>query len=194
MHVALALRPSYHPASKRTGDRRTTDGQFFCSEAIENLLPQPQLLAGWYMYRYSIDLGLKSHDNLIKVYVGSIYTCSTMHSFAPAAGRVPSAHCNEEGSASLQMIQDREELPGVNQPDLIWQLPSKASCRPTIPTLGETETSNRSTSTDPYLHPRSILFPTKFTIAIFVFMLLMFVLTDANEATYPIGFGSNFSL
>ena len=35
-----------------------------------------------------------------------------------------------------------------------------------------------------------------FTTAIlFVFMSLIFVLTDAaNEATYPIGFGSNFSL
>ena len=39
-----------------------------------------------------------------------------------------------------------------------------------------------------------VLFPTKFTIAIFVFMLLIFVLTDANEATYPIGFGSNFMI
>ena len=28
----------------------------------------------------------------------------------------------------------------------------------------------------------------------FLFMLLIFVLTDANEATYSIEFGSNFSL
>ena len=33
-----------------------------------------------------------------------------------------------------------------------------------------------------------------FTTAIFVFMSLMSVPTDANEATYPTGFGSNFSL
>ena len=33
-----------------------------------------------------------------------------------------------------------------------------------------------------------------FTIAILFYMLSTFVLTDANEATYPIGFGSNFSL
>ena len=38
-------------------------------------------------------------------------------------------------------------------------------------------------------------YPTMFTTAIlFIFMSLIFVLTDANEATYPIGFGSNFSL
>ena len=34
-----------------------------------------------------------------------------------------------------------EELPGANQPDEIWQLPSKASYQPTISTLGETATS-----------------------------------------------------
>ena len=33
-----------------------------------------------------------------------------------------------------------------------------------------------------------------FTIAIMFFMLLIFVLTDANKATYSIEFGSNFSL
>ena len=33
-----------------------------------------------------------------------------------------------------------------------------------------------------------------FTIAILFFMLLTFVLTDANEATYSIEFGPNFSL
>ena len=35
--------------------------------------------------------------------------------------------------------------------------------------------------------------PTRFAI-LFHFMLLIFVLTDANEATYSIEFGSNFSL
>ena len=96
-------------------------------------------------------------------------------------------------SKKTQKCPCQEELPGANQPDLIWQLPSKASYRPTIPTLGETVTSNRPTSTDPHL-TLTQSHPTMFTIAIFRFMLLIFVLTDANEATYSIEFGSNFSL
>ena len=36
--------------------------------------------------------------------------------------------------------------------------------------------------------------PTRLAILILIFMLLIFVLTDANEATYSIEFGSNFSL
>ena len=59
--------------------------------------------------------------------------------------------------------------------------------------LGETAISCRSTCTDPYL-TLTLSYPTMFTIAILFFMLLIFVLTDANEATCPIGFGFNFSL
>ena len=50
----------------------------------------------------------------------------------------------------------REELPGANQPDLIWQLPSKALYQQTIPMLGEIVTSSRPTCTDPYLYPHPI--------------------------------------
>ena len=88
-------------------------------------------------------------------------------------------------------------LHGIDRPtnqsqDLIWQLPSKALHRPIIPTLGETVTSRRSTRTDPHLTPTQS-YPTMFTIVILL-MLLIFVLTDANAATYPNGFGSNFSI
>ena len=56
--------------------------------------------------------------------------------------------------------------------------------------------SSRSTRTDPYLYHRPILSydRTRFAILFFYFILLIFVLTDANEATYSIEFGSNFSL
>ena len=77
--------------------------------------------------------------------------------------------------------------------DLIWQLPSKASYQRTIPMLGEIATSSRSTCPDPYLYSRPIL-SYKTCNFDFYFMLLIFVLTDANEATYSIEFGSNFSL
>ena len=90
-----------------------------------------------------------------------------------------------------ELPQTLNFLRGKNQPDLIWQLPSKASHRPTIPTLGETVTSSRSTNADPHL-TLTQSYPTKFTIAILFFMLLTFVLTDANAATYPIGFVLTF--
>ena len=68
-------------------------------------------------------------------------------------------------AAKIRWIEKKVEEIGANQPDLIWQLPSKASYRPTIPTLGETVTSSRSTNADPHL-TLTQSYPTKFTIAI----------------------------
>ena len=80
---------------------------------------------------------------------------------------------------------------GANQPDLIiWQLPSTASHQQTISMLGEIVTSSRSICTD----PRPI---SSCKVCNFVFISHVVdvrSLTDANEATYSIEFGSNFSL
>ena len=116
----------------------------------------------------------------IEVAVNKLPSRSTQSISRATMSPMINALTNATVASVVATIEEDTEVPvprrtttEANQPDLIWQLPSKASCQPIIPTHGEIATSSRSTCTDPYLYPRPIL---PYKICNFAIIIIFYVI------------------